>query len=122
MVNYYSSSSYTCDTSPTRGYHPSFQAGDYPYTCPVGYFAPNGYGLFDMAGNLFEWCWDWRGSYTASPATDPHGPTSGSYRVFSGGYWYSVADCCRSAFRGDYYPTYPYGHIGFRSVLLPGQP
>ena len=58
-ANYYSSSSYAHDISSTRGYHPSFQAGGYPYSSPVGYFASNGYGLHDMAGNEGEWCWDW---------------------------------------------------------------
>jgi len=50
-ANYYSDASYSYDTSPTRGYHPTFDTGGYPNTSPVGYFAPNGYGFFDMAGN-----------------------------------------------------------------------
>lgn len=123
QANYYSDPDYTYDTSPTRGYHPSFQAGGPPYTSLVGYFAPNGYGLYDMAGNLWEWTWDWWGSYTVAPATDPRGPTSGSNRVFRGGSWDNLgAYSCRAADRGDYDPTFRYYSVGFRSVLSPGQP
>ncbi|MCX6927983.1 MAG: SUMF1/EgtB/PvdO family nonheme iron enzyme [Verrucomicrobia bacterium] len=117
MANYYSSSSYAYDTSPTRGYHPSFQAGGQPYTSPVGYFAPNGYALYDMAGNVTEWTWDWYGSYTASPATDPHGPGGVlSLRVLRGGGWYSYASFTRCAVRYYGSPSGASVDIGFRCV------
>ena len=122
MANYYSSSSYAYDVSPTRGYHPTFATGGYPYTSPVGYFAANGYGLYDMAGNVWEWCWDWYGGYSSGSQTDPRGPTSGSNRVYRGGCWVNCADGCRAAYRGNGYPTGWNLTLGFRSVLPPGQP
>jgi formylglycine-generating enzyme required for sulfatase activity len=121
QANYYSSSSYAYDISPTRGYHPTFNDGVYPYTSPVGYFAANGYGLYDMAGNVWEWCWDWYGSYSSGSQTDPRGPTSGSYRVIRGGCWDRNANRCRAAGRGNSSPPDRGNGIGFRSVLAPGQ-
>jgi formylglycine-generating enzyme required for sulfatase activity len=121
QANYYSSTSYAYDTSPTRGYHPSFQAGGMPHTSPVDYFAPNSYGLYDMAGNVWQWCWDRYGSYSSGAQTDPRGPSSGSSRVIRGGCWIGTAVHCRSAQRYDFGPSFRDGGIGFRLVLAPGQ-
>jgi formylglycine-generating enzyme required for sulfatase activity len=123
QANYYAyPSSYAYDVNPTQGYPPAFNDGVYPYTSPVGYFGANGYGLYDMAGNVWQWCWDWYGSYSIGSQTDPRGPTSGSSRVIRGGDWLNYALYCRSASRYDYYPPYSGNSVGFRSVLPPGQP
>jgi formylglycine-generating enzyme required for sulfatase activity len=89
-------------------------------TTPAGYFAPNGYGLYDMAGNLFVWCWDWYGTPYAG-GTNPQGPASGSARVLRGGDWFYFADYCRSADRDNGGPTEEDSNVGFRSVLPSGQ-
>ena len=81
----------------------------------LGSFAPNGYGLYDMSGNVWEWCWDWYGGYSSSPETDPRGPSSGSARVVRGAGWSSYAPGCCVANRGSGGPSgNDYGDGGFR--------
>jgi len=116
QVNYLSDSRYRYDTSPTRGYHPTWSDGVTPYTSPVGSFAPNGYDLYDMAGNVWEWCNDWHSSsyYSSSPHTNSTGPTSGISHVIRGGGWSNNADDCRVANRVNLGPVYRNFNLGFR--------
>jgi formylglycine-generating enzyme required for sulfatase activity len=118
QANYYSSTNYSYDISPTRGSHPAWNEGIQPYTSPVGSFPANGYGLCDMAGNALEWCNDWYGLYSADSRSNPTGPTTGTYRVLRGGSWYGNANSCRVAYRYYYFPPHRSYFLGFRVVVL----
>ncbi len=86
-------------------------------THPVATKAPNELGIYDMSGNVGEWCQDRDGSYSSSSQTNPTGPSSGSHRVCRGGSWYSTAGGCRSAFRGNNYQSIYGCTLGVRLAL-----
>ena len=85
-------------------------------THEVGKKPANAYGLYDMHGNVWEWCWDWYGSYGNAARTNPMGASSGSVRVLRGGGWVSSAQSVRSAGRSLNSPSGRYYDLGFRLV------
>ncbi len=103
-ANYVSSTTQGYDTSLTRGTHPDHETGDEPYTSPVGSFAANGYGVFDMAGNVAEWCFDLL-------------PDVWSSRVVRGGFWNHISFYCRVGYHYWDRPVYADDDFGFRTVL-----
>ncbi|HWU40961.1 MAG TPA: SUMF1/EgtB/PvdO family nonheme iron enzyme, partial [Candidatus Acidoferrum sp.] len=108
---------FTWDLSYPGGFTPGF-----PGTSPVGYFAPNGYGLYDMAGNVWQWCWDALGYYTSDQQTDPHGGGWEDERVNRGGSFDERVIYSRVAARGSNTPDFnTWNSVGFRTVRLPAQ-
>ena len=88
-------------------------------THPVAQKQPNELGLYDMSGNVYEWCSDWYGDYSIAEKMNPKGPNRGSYRVIRGGAWCHNAGCCRVSYRANYLPTNKGNGIGFRLCLIP---
>ena len=103
QANYYSTGDYPYDISPTSGYHPLYNDGSWLYTSPVGSFSPNGFGLYDMIGNVNEWCWDWvyNGPWYSDPRAsqaDTRGPPRSYWlHIFRSGSWQDCAIYCRVA-------------------------
>jgi sulfatase modifying factor 1 len=102
QANYDSEEFYSYDISPVRGYNPDYDDNGFPCSSPVGAFEPNGYGLYDMAGNVWEWC-------NTPAASEP-------FYIIRGGSWFSLADDLRCGREGWYEPSKSCGSLGFRTV------
>jgi formylglycine-generating enzyme required for sulfatase activity len=85
----------------------------------VGKKKPNAWGLYDMHGNVSEWCADWYGEYPSGAVTDPKGAASGRERVCRGGGYHSTEGHCRSAYRESFGPSSRFSDLGFRSASIP---
>lgn len=126
-ANYLSNGSLAYDLAEKRGAHPAYAIGEYPYTSPVGRFAPNDYGISDMSGNVFEWCWDmWYTRPTPDGAVNPksgggyfYGDNS-QWRSIRGGSWLTWPSQCRSGDRRNARRDRVADDLGFRTVITVG--
>jgi formylglycine-generating enzyme required for sulfatase activity len=113
-ANYFASGTSNGNLSGEAGFHPTYKTGPYPYTNPVDKFEPNPFGLKNVSGNVFEWCWDWYESYVDG-AIDPRGPLNGFNRVSRGGSWgFSSANAATCSYRKPYLPGARDNNLGFR--------
>jgi formylglycine-generating enzyme required for sulfatase activity len=109
----------SCDANCSLDWsNPNFDDG-YGDTAPVGSYPANGYGLYDMAGNVWEWVADWYGLYSSAAVENPTGPASGEYRLLRGGSWSSDEYLLRVSYRNWYPPDFTDLSLGFRCSLSP---
>jgi len=102
QANYFSSTNYIYDVSTSRGFHPTYATGGHPYTSPVKSFSTNAYGLYDMVGNVYEWCWDVSDTWA---------------RGLKGGSWDYHAPNQRAGCRDEYTPLNEFPNLGFRTLF-----
>jgi formylglycine-generating enzyme required for sulfatase activity len=117
LANFYFRFPYDLNHSPAGQYDDSSATGYVRKITEVGKYAANNYGLYDMHGNLYEWCWDLSGSYSSESQTDPTGAVTAPYpyyRVYRGGHWNSDGRFLRSAYRNNGYPNMRGNGSGFR--------
>jgi len=127
QANYAASTKDSYDSSgAVDNYHPIYATGEWPFTSVVGSFPANVYGLYDMTGNVSQWCWDWSGEY--SGGVNPRGPSTGFFRSLRGGSWWKVfnviggeggASAARIARRHDDNPYFGKQYNGFRLARGP---